>query len=417
MLQSKANSHSDTDVSRKTPVHLLGISQILSYGLLFYAIAPLKAYLAAATGLDQSVILTILSCALVLQAALMPAIGSWCDRHGALPVMRLGFFIGAAGMFALGSVAFAPFAHPLWLGVSFLTIGVGLAMSTYEVAFSAAVQFDEVKSRRNISIITFYGGIASSLAWLSIYPLLKYTGLFWSCCVIAAILAGSGVMISLAARKHKNPIIAQKTKLAPFSWSGLQTTEKRAMIVLGIAGAIEYTLFSATTLLWINWFELKFHSLTLAVILASTYGPFQVVGRVLEMAVGARMDARLTSLIACLFVPLSLVIVQSDMLIMGFVAMALFGMGHGVLTVSLGFITNLYFRAEIYGRAKGLISAPRVLGSAIGPSLGGILFAYNTQVFMSIMIVLSIGVAAAFASLLLLKPTNEIHIKTKTGAA
>ncbi len=31
-------------------------------------------------------------------------------------------------------------------------------MCTYEVAFGSAVQLDEPKARRNISIITFYGG-------------------------------------------------------------------------------------------------------------------------------------------------------------------------------------------------------------------------------------------------------------------
>ncbi len=57
---------------------------------------------------------------------------------------------------------------------------------------------------------------------------------------------------------------------------------------------------------------------------------------------------------------------------MSALAMALFGMGHGVLTVTLGFVTNLYFRAEIYGRAKGWISLPRSLGLAMGPLTGGL---------------------------------------------
>ena len=42
-------------------------------------------------------------------------------------------------------------------------IGLGFAMSSYETAFSAAVQMDEVKSRKHISFITFYGGVASSV--------------------------------------------------------------------------------------------------------------------------------------------------------------------------------------------------------------------------------------------------------------
>ena len=36
-----------------------------------------------------------------------------------------------------------------------------LTMSSYETAFAAAVKMDEVKSRKHISFITFYGGVAT----------------------------------------------------------------------------------------------------------------------------------------------------------------------------------------------------------------------------------------------------------------
>ena len=409
-MQAKASS------SAKTPVHLLGISQIISYGMLFYAFAALKSYLAAATGLDQSVILTTLSAALIVQALIMPLIGHLCDRIGALHVMRFGFLVGAIGMFGLGLVSVPAFGHWLYLLGCFAVIGVGLAMSTYEMAFGAAVQINEAKSRRNISIITFYGGVASSLTWMSIHPLLSYFGLFGACCIIAAILTIMGLFIRSSAYKYQ---AASKTgskdkPLAGFSWQGMKTVEKGALILLASSGALEYVLFSATTLLWISWFELKFDNLALAVLLASTYGPFQTVGRALEMLVSSKLDARITSLIACLFVPASLLCIFSDQLYMSFLAMALFGMGHGVLTVSFGFITNLYFRAEVYGRAKGIIATPRVIGSALGPSIGGLLFAFNTDIFMSVMIGISLATTLLFFCLLFLQPTNPVHLKNNS---
>ena len=405
----------EVSTSAKTPVHLLGISQIIAYGLLFYAFAPLKAYLAEATGRDQSFILTILSASLILQAVIMPIIGSWCDRIGAMHIMRFGFFIGAVGMFGLGLVSISLFNHWLMLLACFMVVGIGLAMSTYEMAFSAAVQINEAKSRRNISIITFYGGIASSLAWMSIHPLLSSFGLLGACSIISLILAITGFVFQRSANAYQSGAKTSdisKPK-AVFSWSQLTGSEKGALILLSCSGATEYILFSATTLLWINWFDAKFDSLALAVILASTYGPFQTVGRLIEMILGHKYDARITGLIACVFVPSSLFCVASDSLIMSFIGMALFGMGHGVLTVSYGFITNLYFRAEIYGRAKGIIATPRVIGSALGPSIGGLLFAYDEDLFIKSMIVVSLIATLFFASLLFLKPTNQIHMPQK----
>ena len=395
--------------ARPVPVHALGISQILSYGLMFYAMAVLKEPLAVASGHSETAILTILSLALVLQSLVMPVIGGWADRFGAVKVMRLGFIVGAAGIASLGLITLGDATHYLWLAICFFLIGIGLSMSTYEMAFSAAVQMDERQSRRNISIITFYGGVASSLTWVAIHPLLATFGLLATCLVLSVILLGCSCLMTVLAGKDDTPRLPDHTELAPFRWSLLKSSEKKALLVLGVSGGLEYLMFAATSLLWIGWFQLKFESLSIAVLLASSYGPFQTVGRILEMKLGRYFDARVTGLVASGVVPLALILAQSDQLALAALAMALFGMGHGVLTVSFGFITNLYFRQEIYGRAKGWASAPRIAGFALGPGFGGALFALGGDLFMAVMIGISLTFTALFACLLFLTPTNSIH--------
>ena len=66
-----------------------------------------------ASGHSETVILTILSLALVLQSLVMPIIGGWADRFGAVKVMRLGFIIGAVGIASLGLVTLDG-ATPIW---------------------------------------------------------------------------------------------------------------------------------------------------------------------------------------------------------------------------------------------------------------------------------------------------------------
>ena len=80
---------------RSVPFHSLGVSQILSYGCLFYAFAQLKIPLAAKIGVDPNEILAAVTAALLIQAFLAPLIGSWIDRFGALVVMTRGLLIGA----------------------------------------------------------------------------------------------------------------------------------------------------------------------------------------------------------------------------------------------------------------------------------------------------------------------------------
>ena len=72
-------------------------------------------------------------------------------------------------------------------------------------------------------------------------------------------------------------------------------------------------------------------------------------------------------------------------------------------------MTNLYFGADVYGRAKGWIGTPRVVGLAIGPSIGAFLLAFSEHVFISVMIMFAIMSALLFATLMLIKPTNPVH--------
>ena len=89
-------------------------------------------------------------------------------------------------------------------------------------------------------------------------------------------------------------------------------------------------------------------------------------------------------------------------------AMAIFGMGHGVLTVTFGYVTNLYFKAEVYGRAKGWIVVPRALASALGPTVSGILFLAGHKLFFSVMIAFGLASWLLFLGLMLLKPREDM---------
>ena len=385
------------------PFHSLGISQILSYGCLFYAFAQLKIPLAANIGVNPSEILVAVTGALLIQALLAPLIGGWIDRFGALIVMTRGLLIGACG------IALLPAVNALWwVWLCMVPIGLGFAMSSYETAFSAAVQLDEAKSRKHISFITFYGGVASSVIWLSIAPLLAWFGLEATCmvCGISLVLMGMRTRhldqkTSVASSQDSRPIV-------PFHWALMTRNERRALIALASASALEYLTFASTTLLWITWFSAQFNDVGLAVMLAALYGPFQTVGRLLEMAVGHRFDARITGMLAFIGVPTALILAQQDGLAFAVAAMMIFGMGHGILTVSFGYVTNMYFSADVYGRAKGWITTPRAVGTAIGPSLGGVLFVMGPDIFFASMIGISILSATCFTVLFTAKP-RDMH--------
>ena len=388
------------------PYHSLGISQIIAFGALFYAFAQLKTPLAQNAGVSEAEVLYAVSASLFMQTLLAPAVGSLIDRFGALFILSRGLVIGAAGMLLLPL-----FPSIIWIWFCMLPIGIGFVMSSYETAFSAAVQIDESRARRNISYITFYGGVASSLTWLAIAPLLLHVGLFATCMIIAVIMVlmawRANYLSTLGLEETTQTRAEQQTS---FTWTGMTRNERFAIIILAASSSFEYLLFAGTSLLWINWFYQLFGDLSLAVILASIYGPFQVVGRVIEMKFGSKIDARITGMTAFSLVPFSLIIVQIPHLWASVLAMALFGMGHGILTVTFGYVTNLYFKAEVYGRAKGWIVMPRGIANAMGPTIGGLLFVSGQMSFFGVMFFLGLLAWACFSMLLFVKTRSHTQV-------
>ena len=366
------------------PVHSLGISQIVAYGAMFYSFAQIKVELAEKLGMSLETTTMIVSLSLFINVLISSYVGYLTDRSGGLKVLSTGLFIGSVGFICLY------FTEDL-LGFLFsmLLIGISFSSASYNVAFSAAIQLDDQNSRKNITIITFYGAIASSVCWLTIGFLRNYFGLnsIFLMLSLSLFLMGLYFLINLNFRKEKKN--EPKKPIEDFVALALSRKEKVIITILMIFGFTEYLIFSTTALSLIQFFNSNFNDPSIAIVLASVYGPFQLVGRFLEMKFATFLDARLTGLVASAFVPLSLIIILIPNFYVCIIAMALFGMGHGLLTVTGGYVPNLFFEPQFIGRVKGYIWAPTALGMASAPFLSGI-FHENMNNLIIFLIALSI---------------------------
>ena len=350
------------------PVHSLGISQIVAYGAMFYSFAQIKVELAEKLGMSLETTTMIVSLSLFINVLISSYVGYLIDRSGGLKVLSTGLFIGSIGFISLY------FTEDL-LGFLFsmLLIGISFSSASYNVAFSTAIQLDDQNSRKNITIITFYGAIASSVCWLTIGFLRNYFELdsIFLLLSLSLFLMAVYFFINLNFKKEEKKNEANKPiiDLVPLR---LSKKEKVIITVLMIFGFTEYLIFSTTALSLIQFFNSNFNDPSIAIVLASVYGPFQLVGRFLEMKFATFLDARLTGLVASAIVPLSLIIILTPNFYVCIIAMALFGMGHGLLTVTGGYVPNLFFEPQVIGRVKGYIWAPTALGMACAPFLSGI---------------------------------------------
>jgi MFS family permease len=382
------------------PVHSLGISQIVAYGAMFYSFAQIKLELAEKLGISLETTTMIVSLSLFINVLISSYIGYLIDRSGGLKVLSVGLFIGSIGFISLY------FTEDLsGFLFSMLLIGISFSSASYNVAFSAAIQLDDQNSRKNITIITFYGAVASSVCWLTIGFLRNYFGLnsIFLTLSLALFLIGLYFLINLNFKKEmKNE---PKKPIEDFVSLALSKKEKVIITILMIFGFTEYLIFSTTALSLIQFFNLHFDDPSIAIILASTYGPFQLVGRFLEMKFATILDARLTGLVASVIVPISLIIILIPDFYICIIAMAVFGMGHGLLTVTGGYVPNLFFEPQVIGRVKGYIWAPTALGMACAPFLSGI---FHENINNLITILLALSLCPIFSLLIISKMQTRL---------
>ena len=75
-------------------VWLLGFTQIIGYGTLYYGFATLAEGMASSLGWPVSWVFGAFSLSLLAGAVIAPAVGRRIDRHGAAKVMAVGSLAG-----------------------------------------------------------------------------------------------------------------------------------------------------------------------------------------------------------------------------------------------------------------------------------------------------------------------------------
>src|SRR5256714_2567784 len=108
----------------------LGVTQIVSWGALYYSIAVLGASMRAELGLSAAELFGAYSLSLLVSAMAAPLAGRAIDRHGGRRVMSVGSVTAALALFALAHVHSTTALYAAWA-----LAGVAMAMTLYDAAF------------------------------------------------------------------------------------------------------------------------------------------------------------------------------------------------------------------------------------------------------------------------------------------
>jgi MFS family permease len=377
---------------RAVVVAAIGTTQTIAWASSYYMPAILGAPIARALHLPTSVFFGLFSAALLLSAAIGPAVGRLIDRHGGRLLLAASNLVFAAGLAILAA------AHGIaGLAIAWTVLGLGLGMGLYDSAFAALTWLYGREARGAITGITLIAGFASTIGWPASALFLDHFGwraacLIWAGCNILIAAPVNGLMIPHRAAPAARPPIA----------AGLAEVEppRGAMSILAFYFSATWFVQGAMAAHLPGLLQAAGASSIAAIAAAALVGPAQVGARLVEFGLLRSFHPLSSARIAAVLHPIG----AGLLVVFGAPAVAAFavlhGAGNGMITIAKGTLPLALFGPRGYGRRSGVLSVPARVFQSAAPFLFGLML---DRVGIGAVWVSAGLCLAAFASLFVLR--------------
>jgi MFS family permease len=374
-------------------VPALGVTQVISWGTLYYSIAVLGASMRTELGVSAETLFGAYSLSLLIAAVVAPSVGRAIDRHGGRRVMSVGSMVAGVALLAIANV-YSSFA----LYAAWSIAGLAMAMTMYDAAFATLSQHSGASYRSALTALTLMGGLASTVFWPASLKGLEWYGwretlMFFATLQFCVCLplhlicvppgSGSGVAGKLGA-------VEPAFKMSPQS-------RRRAFVALAAAFALNGFVVSVLTVHMVSVLQRQGLTLETAVWVGSFFGPMQVAGRIVEFTIGRRFAPRTIGVVALavLVVAIGVLIGLDGQVAVALVFTLLFGFSNGIVTIVRGTVPAEIFGRAGYGRILGSLAAPALLARAIAPLAFAQLASVQTAAFGWLLGLLAMAVLSA----------------------
>jgi hypothetical protein len=369
-------------------VAVLGVTQILAWGTIFYPPVMMVPLIAAERGFSFTYAMGGFSAGLLAAGFVSPAVGSLIDRYGGHRVMPFGSLAGA-----LGLVGLVYASHPVAYIAVWMLLGAAMAASLYDPAFATLGRIFGAGARPPIIVLTLAGGFASTVSWPATYVLLQSLGWQGTYLVYAALLA------FVAAPLHAFALPRMRADTAPPSVAGAPPPVVRpasgAAFLLVVAAFAAYAFVpSGLSAHLLAIFQRSGIDPATTVIIGALFGPSQVAARLAEFIFARNVHP----LFMARFAVGMLVASFALLWLFGFSTPAavlfavMFGVANGLITIARGAVPLALFGAAGYGRTIGRIARPALVITSVAP----VVIAFVAERASD---GLALTVAAAFAAL------------------
>ncbi len=344
----------------------LSIGQVVSWGILYYALIVAAPVIADDTGWSLPSITLAFSGGLVISAASGILVGRRLDQRGPRLVMTTGALVGAAGLVI---VAVAPDLAVFTVG--WIVCGFGQSAVLYQAAFTVITRRHGDRRRRAMTIVTLAGGLASTVfapITADLLAVLDWRTTFLVLC--AMLLAATLPLHWFFLERSWEPLPPPHPDEEVHGVSSVIRTARFWLLELSML-ALTVALFSVTLSVIPLYMEKGF-TYELAAWALGLLGAGQVVGRLVYVVVPHGTApwvplATTSSAAAVLLCLMALVPGPPWLLIV--IGMAA-GAVRGAQTLVQGSAVADRWGTRNYGSINGVFAAPITTVAAFGPSLG-----------------------------------------------
>jgi MFS family permease len=345
-------------------VPVLGVTQIISWGTIFYTPVLIVPLIAKEHGWSIAFAMGGFSAALFVAGLIAPFVGRSIDRFGGQVTMTVGSLAGAAGLFLIG-YANDPWAYyAVWM-----LLGAAMSANLYDSAFASLGRIFGAGARRPITALTLAGGFASTVSWPATHFLLQAAGWRGTYLIYAAALAFiSAPLHAFVLPRSRFETDLPKTTDTPVADKVLPPHGLPFILVASAFAAYAFVPSGLSAHL-LAIFQRSGIDAGTVVWIGALFGPAQVGARLIEFSFGRNLHPLWVvrfalGVLLCAFVMMAVLGISTP------VAAAfalLFGGANGLVTITRGAVPLTLFGASGYGRLMGRLAGPFLVMQAVAP--------------------------------------------------
>ena len=363
------------------------IVETIVWAAYFYSFPAFLPTWETSLGFSRTVLTGAFTISLIVSALCAPLIGRLIDKDFGKQVFSGGTILAVIMLLLLSEVTEVWQFYAVWFG-----LGIAMSGSLYEACFAIITHSLGGNAKRAITIVTLIAGFAGTISFPCSHFLIENFGWRWAIIVfgfVVGLICTPLVIYSTQHAKQQSKVHAPKTSLNIFTVLG--SLSKSSFWLIGIT----FTLLAFNHgIILSHILPILFErglSTSFAILVASLIGPMQVIGRFIMLV----LEKKISTLTICLVCFGSIFIAGWSLYFTNIIVVIVFlfvitqGCGYGVLSIIRPTVISEILGRKDFGVISGMLATGFVLGSAMGPILGSIIWeygGYDSVIFIAISI-------------------------------